>query len=142
MQLEIKHLGPYYPHGLKMTRNGFIGELLSIIKYTEKDLSEGYGFKVSCSDWIESLEDRNCYKPLLLPLEKLQEDEWKIAIYACCERDIESDFLDYLYRIEGVRNLIKFAPSTLMQFLFENHFDVFGLIPAGLAIDKTTIIKK
>lgn len=48
--------------------------------------------------------------------------------------------LEYLSK-KGIVNDINYLPFGVIQKLFEWHFDVFGLIDAGLAIDINTLNK-
>ncbi|MBC7654362.1 MAG: hypothetical protein H7098_07810 [Oligoflexus sp.] len=117
-KLELKEIVGYLPYKLQMTRNGFVGELLCV--YTDKV------FKVSCSNWHESLEDDNFYKPILRPLSDLTKE-----IEVNGERKIISDYtLDKMSFNLGINYL---------NTLFKYHFDVYGLINRGLAIDINTL---
>lgn len=49
----------------------------------------------------------------------------------------DKDF--YLYDVDGARECTHQNQLDLFNYLFENHFDVFGLIDKGLALDKTKI---
>jgi len=62
-KLELKDICGYLPYELKVIRNGFVGELLSI----KKDST----ITCSCSDWFENIGDNNPYKPILRPLSDL-----------------------------------------------------------------------
>lgn len=74
-KLQLKQLAGYLPYGLKMKRNGFIGELLTLRQPKENSLVDYYEFQVSCSDWWENnVDDLNPYKPLLRPLSDLTKE--------------------------------------------------------------------
>lgn len=116
MNLELKHLAPYLPYGLKLwyehtDKKGQISNVYTI--------GEGYDnddIKIS----IDGGSDEHIwmYKPMLRPMSYLQ--EFSPAIY-------EYGWLPHknVYGMQHLEALI----------LFENHFDVFGLIEKGLAID-------
>lgn len=88
-------------------------------------------------------------KPILRPLRSLTEEE-KIAIYLneFPERQSgelvrnASDSSWFIVKDEFGRrltiSLFSFKPNTFLK-LISKHFDVFGLIEAGLAIDATTL---
>lgn len=103
-KLELKHLAPYLPYGLKYLQ--------------------------SLSNTVLTLKPANCEyllqtgdKPLLLPLSHLK--AFDIKIY------MEVQKLK-MHNIVKTRNL----PFWVHNILCENHFDVFGLIDAGLALNK------
>jgi hypothetical protein len=122
MELELKHLAPYLPYGLKLfyTHTKKIGQVSNI--YT---IGEGYDnddIKISI-DYTDG-EHIWMYKPILSPLSDLTEDvlqEFNFIKKPIVNQDLES--LSYGF----------------MQHCFKNHFDVFGLIPKRLAIDINTI---
>lgn len=138
MKLELKHLAPYLPYGLEMSRNGFVGKLIQLKNPKETDLLEIFEFQISCSNWWENTEDVNHYKPILRPLSDLTKE-----IEVNGERFVLSDRLYYDFDRHGLngfdfRDIEKTPleyPFNIVQKLFEWHFDVFGLIEQGLAID-------
>ena len=114
MKLELKHLAPYLPYGLQFLKYNQI-HLLSKLDYTDNELwLVNYGFL-----GINS----NITKPILRPLSDLTEDLLCISW------------------IEHIRDngLCTECPYEVWKVLFKNHFDVFGLIEKGLAIDINTI---
>jgi len=153
MKLELKHLAPYLPYGLKMSRNGFTGNLIQIKNPKETDLLEIFEFQVSCSNWWENTEDVNHYKPILRPLSDLVKEieineerfapmNWmeknidkSIRFYRSLNGDLEIDIDTDNY--SQVINL--FCGYDAVQKLFEWNFDVFNLIEEGLAIDINTL---
>ena len=127
MKLELKHIAPYLPYGLKAINQ--CGNKLDI---------------VGCLDESSVITERDrlkCYdlkyiKPTLRPLSSMTKEEFaelknkldggvllkltpKGDIYIKCNDEL------YLYEV-----------NILNDFLFSNHFDVFGLIDKGLAIEK------
>ena len=153
MRLEFKHLTAYLPYGLGMSRNGFIGKLIQIKNPKETDLLEIFEFQVSCSNWWENTEDVNHYKPILRPLSDLTKEvehngerfvpmQWmgkninkSISFYQWGIQNLEIDIETDNY--SQVINL--YSGYDAVQKLFEWHFDVFGLIEQGIAIDINTL---
>ena len=134
MKLELKHLAPYLPYGLKYQLKGNF----PIEKWKENIIEEIQELTV---DYVHKVLTWDTCKPILHPLSDFNE-EYKIQI-------IEEDFygddghMDHL--VEVIEGKV-YAPSIgliityeQMQKLFEWHFDVFNLIPEGLAIDINTI---
>jgi len=140
MKLELKHLSCYLPYGLKMKRNGFIGELLTIKQPKEDSLVDYYEFQVSTSDWWENnVDDLNPYKPILRPLSDLtKEIEVNGETFVPIE---EYDYLrlDEISTLVGGCNAMKFIQARELELLYEMHFDIYGLIEKGLAIDINTL---
>ena len=125
MKLEIKHLAPYLPYVITCTANDKSFEdhpLMGLIEYNDTAL---FDFENGEQDY--SLKD---FKPLLLPLSKL-------------DFSLSTPFTPYTQSLMdadgGIEENIMSCPYEDMLLMLERHYDVFGLIPAGLAIDKTTI---
>jgi hypothetical protein len=70
----------------------------------------------------------NDYKPILRPLSSMTEDEKQ-----------EYEATRVFVRATPVHQIgnMQWTPETF-KYLLSKHFDLFGLIEAGLAIDKTT----
>ena len=121
MKLELKHLAPYLPYGLKFKDipKGYNKDrLLNIVSF-EWCLSNGKPILRPLSDLTKEIKvNGNLFTPNHHPL-------FKIFISADMDWFIDNCpfFVDY----------------GQVQKLLEWHFDVFGLIDAGLAIDKNTL---
>ena len=121
MKLELKHLAPYLPYGLmcQLTDQSKIKVAKLCGAYTDNS----YAF----FDTVESEHGYSKIKPILRPLADLDNDEYENRIFnrdyiIDKETDSELGYYEWCY-------------------LFENHFDVFGLIEKGLAIDINTLNK-
>ena len=126
MKLELKHLVAYLPYNLKVTRNGFIGDLIALMN-DEDSIAENFEFKVSCSNWWENNTDKNHYKPILRPLSDLIKDEFMFLFV-----DTDIDNILSVYQADKSLDCIEYY---LIKILLKNHFDIYGLIEAGLAMD-------
>jgi hypothetical protein len=112
-KLELKHLAPYLPYGLKLqSKNPF-------------------GIKHTCSLVFEREEYLECniktaikyqFKPILIPLSELTK-----------ESAINYGYPDEHHLERSV--LSSHAPYKIWIELVSEHYDVFGLIDKGLAID-------
>lgn len=137
MKLELKHLAAYLPYKLKcqFVHSGKIGTISNI--YT---IGEGYNnddIKISI-DFSDG-EHIWMFKPILRPLSDLTKEievngENFVPNY-------NSDFkyftpYELSYFIESIPHGLNY---NQMQKLLEWHFDIFGLIDNGLAIDINTI---
>ena len=135
MNLEIKHLAMYLPYQLQVRTE--IGETNIV--------SGLYNGGVTCE--YRGDYDFNKIKPLLRPMSDLDNPNAKgksEEYYSFLSKinrtlpdtlQVDSD-LDFEL---DANDSVHFFPSEkalyLYDFLFENHFDVFGLIGEGLAID-------
>jgi hypothetical protein len=139
MEIELKHIAPYLPYGLKMmeTHSKKIGQVSDIftLGYDEDDIKicvDGSGDE---HIWM--------FKPILHPLSDLINEDYDIRkdllIYTPLNLDNDIEFIieteDYSQEVD------LFEGYEIMQKLFKNHFDVFRLIDKGLAIDINTLNK-
>lgn len=125
MELELKHLAPYFPYGLNIlywngTAKKYIGTL-QVLHYETRH--------VLGSDK---------HKPILRPLSDLTKEitvngETFVPTYRLIKEDksFTKDFID----VFGYEEL----KVSVYELLLEWHFDIFRLIPAGLAIDINTL---
>ncbi len=132
MKLELKHLAPYLPYrvkGLDEQQNQI--EVIGVKNETYFiDSGNNYAYG-----------DIQRLKPILRPLSDLTKE-----IEVNGEKFVPIDWIDKNH------NANNYAPCAIMldgtielgfykdfQKLFEWHFDVFGLIEKGLAIDINTL---
>jgi len=146
MKLELKHLAPYLPYGLNIGQfdNGFMFELEMVIDY--KKLKRGNYVNI---DYVDGVK----YKPILRPLSDLtKEIEHNGEKFIPCKQLAKGEHFPntYSFKIEiDTLNVVGYyTPESwlplvshyeLWEKLFEWHFDVFGLIEKGLAIDINTL---
>src|SRR5574344_95248 len=127
MKLEIKHLAPYLPYGLKAKFQ--VKNKKTCRKYVIGTISVIYSdCSICCYDTVNATPDN--FKPILRPL----------SDYA----DINSDAMNSLNcDMSEQINLNEFAIGyiclgSLYQSTYDlclkNHIDVFGLIDKGLAL--------
>ena len=138
MKLELKHLAPYLPYDLEF-----------YVEHANGTRLDNWAMTIDTNLRIV-LEHQN--KPILRPLSGLT-DEYINKFYNNNEIDIVrmtyaivinykmmgdyfKDTISFL-RYNGAINLT--MPAWIYVELLENHFDVFGLIEKGLAIDINTI---
>jgi hypothetical protein len=165
MELEFKHIAPYLPYGLKFEMQSDsledfgemiedlsegseqyfkAGSIWELCGYTGVDIPiygggevDGLIFKHESGTWIG---DNKSLKPILRPLSDLTDEmiEDICQRYRRSETNAESwaSSLRFLRKYGGTRYEL---PLEFWSYLFELHFDVFGLIDAGLAIDINTL---
>ncbi|QEL01100.1 hypothetical protein FKG96_09870 [Olivibacter sp. LS-1] len=135
-KLELKHIAPYLPYGLKVQyiHTGEVGIIRNLV-----DIDDYYTIKIGI-DYKDS-EHIWMFKPILRPLSSLK-------------NDIVIDGLKFnpflrlynLFLIEVSENLeVEVNMNNIMEGycvvtqLISWHFDVFGLIDRGLAVESTKL---
>ena len=126
MKLELKHLAPYLPYGLKNQR----------AFHKPKVIDGIVGNKVYFGDTVLFI---NQIEPILRPLSDLTK-EIKVNgnLFTPNHHPLFKIFIsaDMDWFID---NCPFFVDYGQVQKLLEWHFDIFGLIELGLAIDINTI---
>lgn len=128
-KLTLEHLAPYLPYKIKYIRPAY--------KTANFEFNEIIN-KMSTLDIYLVLQQQ--YKPILRPLSDLTKEKvgelfgGKYTSEKCMLYDgtLNLDVNDSISI-----NLIHYLPQ--INKLFEHHFDVFGLIDKGLAIDVNTL---
>jgi len=117
MKLELKHVSGYCQFGLK-------GKFFSRVDIvTEIDYQ--YNLISSLNYGSYHISD---FKPILKSLSYLTKEELKSQGFW--------HHIDYLTNEK--QNPLE-APFNMVQYLLSKHYDIYGLIEKGLAIDKDTI---
>ena len=152
MKLELKHLAPYLPYGLSFSVN-----LKDVLDNFPDELRT---LKLAVPSIDLALKTG---KPILRPLSSMTKEEaYEFGVLLTSEADMEDKEVgigkmvlmgsiyptimyqdkeneDYSIMIQfsstGI-NGIGLVPYEAYEWLFKNHFDVFGLIGKGLAIAK------
>jgi len=151
--LELKHLAPYLPYGLRIDISYYNDEdddykvsgsydypivtgvdirFDNLVCYYSR--SSSYGIDITQEYAMEHI------KPILRPLSDLTKE-----IEVNGEKFVPKDklFLGDKSWINFKSSIKKYAlhcePYWIIQKLYEWHFDVFGLIEEGLAIDINTL---
>jgi hypothetical protein len=136
-KLTLEHLAPYLPYGLKMKVCD------PFYKYEIMTLCDASGLSnIGISTVIDEPQD---FKPILRPLsdltKKIEDNGNKFVPidyinqhYLKCTIDKDGIVNDGIDKYE-----ILFLPYCLIKELLQLHFDVFGLIEKGLAIDINTL---
>ncbi|MGV0854794.1 hypothetical protein ACTS9E_04265 [Empedobacter brevis] len=142
MSLELKHISPYLPYGLKgrvdketyiQEENERIGELKTIDLADHQYHLAVYNDLGYFLSWIDE------FKPILRPLSDLMKE-----IEVNGEKFVPFDEIrSYSFELNNNKKwqkvVLEDMPYSEVQKLFEWHFDVFGLIEKGLAVDINTL---
>jgi hypothetical protein len=141
MELEVKHLAPYLPYGLKLVFDNF--------PLHSKECSHIRTLELDCGHDFNLYLQRGDIKPILHPLSSINkpiEVNGKTVVVLDLIRNTNHSFyfsagyicekcLDYSLQHEGYGTY----PYWIIEILAEHHIDFQGLIPAGLAIDINTL---
>lgn len=119
-KLELKHLAPYLPYGLKIRNVLGKGSTWTLTRFN-----------------IEQFSDDD--KPILRHLSDLTKEEEKEIHSKCPNLPNYQEFHKEWINEKGLDLSETIIEYAAMEILFEWHFDVFGLIDKGLAIDINTI---
>jgi hypothetical protein len=146
MKLEIKHLAPYLPYGLKAKildyKSDYVGREIDSIIGIHQWSNDGNLWSVLTLGGAKPSPER--IKPLLRPLSRLDkeiqhngerfvpieyfEDKYyTLSLHKECERLLEEDGYKWINQMSYL----------LIIHLLEWNFDIFGLLDAGLAIEIT-----
>lgn len=127
-KLELKHLSPYLPYGLKFRQRVRKATLPPTFYYKSRLMTP------KNIDWLTKSEIQ---KPILRPLSDLSKDDLEfLANILQVTRATVKGFLN-----KGLRTNFRHVSYNRFSTLLEHHFDVFGLIEKGLAIDINTLEK-
>ena len=135
MKLEIKHLTPYLPYNLQVEYRGEV---------TTLDALDSKGGAFVGKNRMVSFIDLKHIKPILRPLSSITDmDIYNIDSLIYDDVEIYSSLKDGLrVRADGnygwchTPSLGIDGINKISEYLFKNHFDVFGLIEKGLAVEK------
>lgn len=148
-KLELKHLASYLPYELKWYHKRMDSEPTELLTMTTVQLEDDGNIDIMFDDeWISDMisgiavEGFDTWvKPLLRPMSDLEIGKnWIDKLQEECNHTIDYNngcFSD-AYSDEFT---IDWLPQICFEWLLKNHFDVFGLIDAGLAIDINTLNK-
>jgi hypothetical protein len=123
MKLQLKHLAPYLPYGLKIKLQ--VGDVLEM------------SASAQCYNEIGiitlTINDNPFHKPLLRPLPQLTEAK---LIHAGFESHIDwlTNEREHWIKTYGYEGMINKVPYIYVTWLLKNHYDIFNLIDNNLAI--------
>ncbi|ASU34385.1 hypothetical protein [Mucilaginibacter xinganensis] len=125
MNLELKHLAPYLPYGLMCkTITGVTGKMIQLSEssvFLDCEIKWNSG---ALYNWMLECD----IKPILRPISDLYNHPADDEIKDSCNGFIGVKFFH-----------VNDTPYCSLKVLLKHHFDIFGLIEAGLAIDINTL---
>ena len=143
-KLELKHLAPYLPYGLRgfiETRSARYEVEIVGWNYTTLHTNPSIHGYTNCSfeDFkpiLHPLSDlvKPCLPDERTPAEEMEDDlmmSWCVAYDEAYEIITENE--------ATLKAKAKMLPYEMVEWLFEHHFDVYGLIEQDLAVDINTL---
>ena len=129
MELELKHLAAYLPYGLEVIFNGKKDRLCGIMFSDDTDYRYTKDTFHNINHPLANLETQAVefedIKPILHSLSDFNNS------------DADSEIEDKCKAFVSVKlNDVSEFPYWQFEILIKHHFDVFGLIDKGLAINK------
>jgi hypothetical protein len=150
MQLEIKHLAPYLPYGLKaIDEHGKVRTIdWECQSYTNTIVGLNHVIKIQSVQVV-------LFKPMLKPISKLDEllrvefTNYNLLAYEFSnykegenypenynEKLIDLFCFENIHTEESLVDLdLSKLPYNCIEYMFENHYDYFRLIDNGLAVE-------
>jgi hypothetical protein len=137
MELELKHILPYLPYGLKFElldyKCDYVGEKYGVCNGFYP-IGEGTYYTFKNRDTAG--KNKNNIKPLLTPMSKFDGWAFKKTMY---ELGITFSQSKELFQLSIGEITVDQITVGLQNALAANHIDFQDLIKQGLAIDKSTI---
>ena len=128
MKLELKHLAPYLPYGLKIINVSLFQN--NFKKYISNLVLIPSNIEIGLKD-VDGISN----KPILRPLCDFNDiDKIKdFSGFNWC--DMYDEFFSVWFDdICNIEKLILQCPYEIMQYFLAKHYDVFDLITQGLAV--------
>lgn len=137
MKLELKHLAPYLPYGLKVIKVNRDNEIIILNQLKHFPATGNNAFYIN-----DVYVHQGNYKPILRPLsdltKEIEHDGEKFVPREWFESsNCPDEHEQFLACLSDPSIPNHYMSYRITQKFFEWHFDVFGLIPAGLAIEKS-----
>lgn len=125
MKLKLEHLAPYLPYGL-----------ISVDYFDGIELKR----KIVPSNIMGFVDGGTKAKPILRPLSDFtKEIEVNGEKFVPKDKLFHSDNRWIQFKKSITKNAIHCEPYYIVENLLKWHFDVFGLIEQGLAVDINTL---
>ena len=160
-KLELKHIAPYLPYGLKVSNKFGIFEVLGLRNKSNSNNNVMLAFKLHGDVvWGYNYENKLLLRPMTDLTEPLEDgsvpllrisDMFHLTFYGkgtCLDNksiidDGFNDGIEHSYFFWDDKNKVfefdhfeNLLTLESLEYLFKNHFDVFGLIDKGLALAK------
>lgn len=139
MKLEIKHIAPYLPYGLKIQTQDKNGILIKTVDGIYEQYKDG-SFMLYWQENYGTIQASGNIKLILRPLSDLFNGNYESILDEFSISSLGMFETAFLSEIRSL-NAFDFVNYTTVLLLLENHFDIYGLIEKGLAIGINTLQK-
>ena len=139
MKLELKHLAPYLPYSVKIEHPTL---MYGKRKISELDSIKEFHIEIQHRLYVEISQCKLILKPIsdLSILVKEEFEKYDGLRSGKANEEIINLFCEENGVDELIENIdLKSLPYECVDFMFRNHYDFFGLIKLGLAIDINTL---
>lgn len=141
MKLELKHLAPYLPYGLRFVVTSPLHKEIDYLETISYQPDQLITLQEN-GDWYFDTECNEInIKPILRPLSDLVnqinnngEDFVPYEHSTFVEAMEANEYLEYLCEAKADLSQDRLLPYSIVQLLFEWHFDVFNLRSKNLCI--------
>lgn len=127
MELTINHLAAYLPYKLHLAYKARPSQSYEVFGILQG--ISGVQFKSAVMDFVNV---KDYFAPVLKPISKLKREE--LLSYGFTNPTIAQILGDN--EGAGIIDIIHNCKYGLVQYLLSQHYDIFGLIEAGLAVEK------
>lgn len=135
-ELLLKDICARLPYGIKVVYYGVEEECETWDEIEGVTLGEDFGDYVDIGQYSLPIE---CIKPYLFPMSSITSEQLFEVQEILGKNEIEIGD-GFLHIIDSDRNTITYLEIlALLEWFYKNHFDVYGLIPKGLALDATNL---
>lgn len=135
-ELLLKDICARLPYGVKASYYGVEEERETWDEIEGITLDEDFGGYVDIGQYSLPIER---VKPYLFPLSSMTREQLFEVQEMLGKNEIEIED-GFLHIVDSDRNVITYLEIlALLEWFYKNHFDVYGLIPMGLAIDATNL---
>ena len=125
----------FQTHKFNAVVYGFKEDLLFVTPLIE-DRDEQTFAEEEVADGVDILD----FTPYLFPLSSMTSEQLFEVQEILGKNEIEIGN-GFLHIIDSDRNTITYLEIlALLEWFYKNHFDIYGLIPMGLAIDATNLV--
>lgn len=131
MKIDVIHLAEYLPHKVEFSGGGDRWTLYSVGADGDIVLKNGLHTQVVNHSGV-GVE----YLPILKPLSRFRDNEMRTSVQRVsddlnCIRD-ENEFVNWYLAKD---NPFLHQSDSVKEYMLKNHYDIFGLIGFGLAVD-------
>jgi len=142
MKLELKHLAPYLPYRLKgICTWEHLNKDFEVELYSASSNILNISSPFGGNDYVEINEFKPILRTLSDLIKEIQHNGEKFVPINTIKIFTDLNHFEYVERFIYDEETFGLLPYWVMELLLEWNFDIFGLIPHGLAVDINTLNK-